>query len=161
MKTILSAFIICLWTMSFVHAQTVKELNNTAQGWSGGVCCRSGVNYNFNLEFTGFKNEPVPDTIWVGGECIPVTISDSTTDRYYANTFRTRLGKTIKFHFSVGISHDEMDDFRHMGKEPEKPKPAPIQYTGVALVSWYQKGVTKRQFYVIKKVQELEYQSYP
>ena len=160
MKTIAFTLVFSFCAVVMVHSQTVKELDNTAQGWSGGICCISGVNYNFNMEFSGYKNEPIPDTIWVGGEDIPLVITDSALDGMTANSRRSRIGKTIKFQFAVGVSHDEKSN-EFPGYEEHKPKPAPIQFTGVALVSYHEKGSSKRQYYVVKKVKELEYQNYP
>ena len=160
MNKLLILLVSGLMTFTALNAQKITELENTAQGWSGGVCCKSGVNYNFNLQFEGFKNEVIPDTIWVGGYGIFLSVTDSPLG-YGANVQRTKTGKALKFRISVGTSHDEMDDFRHTGREPEKPKPAPIEFAGVALLSYHEKGSSQRCFYIVKTIKELEYQDYP
>ncbi len=154
----LIGFLLFLFNQS--QGQVVKELQNTSQGWAGGPCCVSGVNYNFNILFSAFKNEPVPDTIWVGGQDIPLSLTDGELDGYTANTQVKRAGKTLTFHIAVGTSHDEKAD-QYPGIVVKKPKPAPIPQTGVAILSYHEKGSGKRHFFTIKKVKELEFQSYP
>ena len=131
-------------------AQTIKLVNSTDQGWSGGVAGRTGNNYTFSIEFSGFKPDPIPDTIWIGQTPVQLSITDSGDTQ--ANTKRTKKKSSIKFNISAGTSEDEYAD-RYPTPDnmrKEVPSHCPITYKGVALLSYKYKG--KKHYYVISRI---------
>ena len=45
-------------------AQSWQVVEATSQSWSGGVCCRSGVNYNIILESSDTTKKIIIDSVW-------------------------------------------------------------------------------------------------
>ena len=137
-------------------SQKVTLLTSASQKWAGGVCCRHGVNYTFRLSF--FALDPRPDTLWLGMQDIPLTISDSVG----TNATRTRKKAGTEYL----IQAQEVVDDRN-GRQPAEPEQdpvlaslPPVDYKGVALLSYYNKG--RRRFFVIDKIMhQLPQQDHP
>ncbi len=127
-------------------AQTIKILNSTVRNWSGGVAGKRGSNYSFVIEFRDFRKEPLPDTIWINQQPIPLSISTETVQ---GNTKRTRTKNAVKFEINAGTSRDDYADMYPdpEGKQrkaiPRMPRPC----KGVALLSYLYRG--KDRYYEI------------
>ncbi len=50
-----------------LHCQSLKVVSATSQGWAGGICCATGVNYHINLQLIRTKLPIILDTIWLEG----------------------------------------------------------------------------------------------
>ena len=59
-----------------VSARNIRLVNSTDQSWSGGVAGRAGNNYTFTIEFSGFKSDPLPDTLWIGQQPTPISMAE-------------------------------------------------------------------------------------
>lgn len=131
-------------------AQKVRLINSTQQSWSGGIAGRYGTNYTFTVEFSDFKREPIPDTLWLGEEPRLIILNDGTEQ---GNTVRTSSRKRVKFEIHAGTSHDEyLDRYPFNGGHKavtDQPHP-PISYEGVALLSYTYKG--RKRYFVINKI---------
>ncbi len=128
------------------YAQNISLLNSTFQSWSGGIAGRSGDNYTFIIEFSGYKTEPKPDTIWIGQQPVQILLQGSYSNQY-PNTKVARTKNSIKFNISAGTSNDEYADrYPVQGKQKTKPH-APKAYKGVALLSYRYRG--KQHYYEI------------
>ncbi len=138
------SFLFCITLLSNFNArsQTVKIISASEQKWAGGAAGRTGTYNHFEIEFKGFKNEPLPDTIWIGQEAIPLVITDAK-EAPTGNTIRTKTKKSIKFQIKVGTAHNEYAELNpQVGPNEKKialPKP-PVKYKGVALLSYKNKG---------------------
>jgi hypothetical protein len=84
-------------------AQKVTLVSATAQSWAGGVAGLSGDNYHFTIEFTRFKNEPLPDTIWIGNNPIPLINNDAASSNFRL----THVGNTLKADITAKTSRNE------------------------------------------------------
>ena len=133
-------------------------LNSTEQTWSGGIAGKHGVNYSFSIEFSKYKKEPVPDTLWIDKHPIPLSLQN--IPRSQSNTKVIRKKKTVQYEINAGVS---FDDYEYRFANPEQmeteteskkkvPNP-PITYKGVALLSYQYKG--KQQYFVIPKIMKI------
>lgn len=149
MQVILSIFFAVLLLPAKALAQTVTLKNSTERSWTGGIAGRSGSDYTFSLEFKGFKNDPIPDTLWIENEPIPIVMSS----RSQANARINRLNKnTMQLDINAGITRDEYERY-HAGPLREVKAPPhhpPVKYSGVALLSYLYKG--KKKYFVIGKM---------
>jgi len=149
MKTgIFFIFCIALFLSKELGAQTVRVINSTEQRWSGGVAGRTGVNYSFVIEFSKYKQEPLPDTLWIGQEPIAILITDSSFSKNI-NTKRTCNKHTVRFEINVGTSHDENTDRFPVQEKPTVSAHPPMKYKGAALLSYLYNG--KQCYYEISK----------
>lgn len=142
-----------IFSQQVVLAQTIKMLNSTMQSWSGGIAGRSGVNYTFSIEFSNYKQEPIPDTLWIGRSPIALVSADAGAVR--VNTKRIANQKTVRFDITCGsTSADEYPTRYPNTGEAEKTRlHSPIAYKGVALLTYNYKG--KRQKYVITQIKTI------
>jgi len=51
------------------HAADIKITEATRQSWSGGICCRKGINYNIGLLILPSKYPVTLDSLWLEGNC--------------------------------------------------------------------------------------------
>ncbi len=131
-------------------AQTVKLIGSTRQDWSGGIAGRYGSNFTFSIEFSNYRLEPVPDTIWIGQSPIPVLLAN--TGDLQTNTKRIPGKKSVRFDINVGTSSHDL-----AGRMPKPDDPvktittkSPVAYSGVALLSYRYKRKTR--YYTIKSI---------
>ena len=133
-------------------AQKVTLLNATQQHWSGGIAGRSGVNYTFSIRFEGYKQEPQPDTIWIGDQPVKILLEGNGPGSSF-NTRITRSKKIVQFDITAGTTRDEYAGryapYPGQKELPEQPRP-PIKYNGVALLSYNVYG--NRKYYIVSKI---------
>ncbi len=148
----ISLLLTILFYQQVALAQTIKMLNSTMQSWSGGIAGRSGVNYTFSIEFSNYKQEPIPDTLWIGRSPIALISSDASAVR--VNTKRIPDKKTVRFDITCGTSADEYQTRYPNTGEAEKTRlHSLIGYKGVALLTYNYKG--ERQKYVITQIKTI------
>jgi hypothetical protein len=122
----------------YAMAHTVKVISATTQSWSGGVAGRSGTNEQFEIEFSGFKSEPIPDTMWMGDETIPLIITNKSNFSE-GNTICIRSKKSVTFKILGQTYRDEYAERFPPGLDPKKKNKVshpPKPYKGVALISY-------------------------
>lgn len=133
-----------------VCAQSTKLISATRQDWSGGVAGHSGSRFTFSIEFSGYNEEPIPDTIWIGKKPVPLFIKGKAKPEI-VNTRRISSNETIRFIITTSIAHDAFGD--HSPYASPLPREVnhtiPIQYKGVALLSYRYKGSEK--YFEIRK----------
>ncbi len=158
-KPILAGLLIlCIPTM--LCAQKVKLVAAVHMAWSGGIAGRSGDNYTFTVEFTQYKKEPLPDTLWLGQEAILVT--EQTNSNPYTNTRVIRKKGSVRFEISGQVTRDESaySDPESALNEGKVAHPSPIGYKGIALLSYTCNG--KRHYFPITRItRELPPADYP
>jgi len=155
----LSIILVLLFCFSRVaYAQRIRMLNSTEQKWYGGVAGKSGANYVFLIEFADFKTDPIPDTIWIEQQPVPLSIANG---KELFNTKITRTAHAIRFEINVRVSKDDYED-RHpiQSRAPKATPHAPITYEGVALLSYRIKGAPK-YFEIRKIMKEYPAANYP
>lgn len=125
-----------------LHSQQIKVISATSQGWAGGVCCRTGINYNIQLRILNPKHSLKLDSLWMEGYC--VNISDyGISKREKSDTVFLRLQK--------GVTWDEgMPTDNWCFNSTRK---------GV-IISYYLNG-KKKWLDVTPYIKELEFQAYP
>lgn len=152
--TLLLAYIVI--TSLPVVAQKIKVVSATRQDWSGGIAGRRGSNYVFVIEMSGYKKQPVPDSLWFDERVVGLRTDAKGGGNGHIK--RTVLKNSIQFEIRAGVSHDERKE-NAPGDKPWKIMP-PKKYKGVALLSYKYQG--KRIFYEIPKITKtLEQLSYP
>ncbi|HLP11901.1 MAG TPA: hypothetical protein VK177_08230 [Flavobacteriales bacterium] len=119
----------------------------TSQGWAGGVCCRSGINYSVTL--TGKKG--TLDDFKVSSVCIGGLQFESAQ----INVRITDAGDKTIVYLHMGTSHNDTE-YRPDGIKEETFK----QGTCSDMQVNYSTG-RKRQTVIIEKVDELEFLAYP
>ena len=119
---------------SFLRAQKITLDGSSRQRWSGGIAGRSGENYTFTIDFTGYKNDLAIDSLWISDEFVLLTGSSAKIS-YRKNGLRLQL--------TAGISRNEYNNPSYTGK-PLPSAHAPCKYKGVALLSYHYKS---RQYY--------------
>jgi hypothetical protein len=143
-----------------MHAQKIRVINSTAQQWSGGIAGRRGCNYHFAIEFSRYKSEPLPDTLWLGQQAIILSITDSNAYQG-SNTKRIRAKGSVKFEINAGTINDRFTEHyaNPLHKTIEVHNP-PFPYTGVALLSYKYRG-RKCYFQMDKIKRQLQPLNYP
>ncbi len=146
------AFFAILFSPNIVAAQTTKLINSTQQNWSGGIAGRSGSNYIFIVEFSGFRNEPVPDTIWI--KHLPVPIVMRENNKHIAvNTKVIRSKRSVRFEINAATAKDE-NGFSPLDESKQGASPhCPITCKGVAILSYRCNG--KQRYYEITRVMKI------
>ena len=139
--------------------QTVRIVNSSSQKWSGGIAGHSGTNYYFEVEFSGFRGEPLPETLWLGKEPVAQSIIDSA-DGQSGNTIRAHKRGVLLYKISAGTQKDEYND-RYPDPENKKsdtPVHVPV-YKGVALLSYRYHGKRHRFeiMYIMKNLATADY----
>ena len=134
-------------------AQKVKLAGSSSTSWSGGIAGRYGTNYNFTIEFSEYKkDEPVPDTFWIGHKCFPVILKADPVPQNY-NTVRTAGKRKVSFLLIGGTDYRDdkhgQDPYNAVSKRIQMPVP-PIEYKGLALLSYKYRG--KRRYYMIDRI---------
>ena len=145
---LLAIFITCCLPI-LLHAQKVKLVNSTRQDWAGGIAGHRGTRYMFAVEFSDFKSEPIPDTLWLGHPAAAFPFDNKAT-----SVKLTRSKNSLKVVIMVGTSHDDYADWnpeQGMRQKSAPPTP-PVPYKGVALLSFSHNG--KRNYFEIKKIME-------
>jgi hypothetical protein len=142
-----SHLILALLLLSFTaKAQSVKLISATHTSWSGGVAGRHGDNYDIILELSKCSTQPLPDTIWIDNQRLPLTIGAAGQQ----GNFNARLTHTkgkYRYEITVGTTHDE---YVIPGvKEPEECKP-PVKCNGIALLGYSYKG--RQHYYTITHI---------
>ncbi len=151
MRCKLIFFHLLLFSACTAVAQNVRLINSTEQSWSGGIAGRHGANYNFIVEFSGYRTEPVPDTVWIGKTPYPV-ITDNN-NQYNVNTKRVAGKRGVQFSIAVGVARDDYaEQLPTPGNNEKKaPKPVPpVRYKGVALLSYKYRG--EERYFEINKI---------
>lgn len=132
--------LVILFGQSF--SQRMSILSVTKQNWSGGICCRTGTNYNIQIKLFDQKKEIKLDSLWMEGYCVDVSkYSDSITfggDYSIINIYE-------------GWVLDDGMPVYNWCYDPTKK--------GVEL-SYYRKG-RKKRLVVTKCIKELEPANYP
>lgn len=146
--------IICyLLLLSFISAaQKPKLIEAISTSWSGGIAGKYGVGYVFIVEFNSNGLEhPMPDTLWIGNKCIPLSLASSPGKSY--NIIKTVKKKKVTYKVWGGTTNEDEPYITHPGPPAEKKIPdplPPIKYKGVALLSYRYKE--QRSFYIIEKI---------
>jgi hypothetical protein len=131
-------------------AQNIRMISSTQQSWSGGIAGRYGSNYTFTIEFSQYRGEPVPDTLWIGKHPI-VLVPPGYSALEEANTKCTRKNNSVTFEIQARTFFDDYADrYSLPGNEYMKEAKAPMPYKGVALLSYRYKG--KQQYYEISRI---------
>ncbi len=134
-----------------VNAQKIKILSSTLQRWSGGVAGHSGSNYSFEIEFSGYHTEPVPDTIWLDRQPRPLLVANAA-DLSTANTRRKRKKNAVAYTIteSTSKSEENLNYYPTPLKSEHKPAHPPVNYKGAALLSYHYNG--KQYYFEIPKI---------
>ena len=147
-------FVFCVFIAPLTaQAQVVKLEDATRQDWSGGVAGKYGSNYTFTITFRDCKVEPMPDTLWVGEQAIPLNENPP------ANITRTKKGNSVRFDIRANISKDEYSNRYYPQDRTVKAK-APVDYKGIALLS-YKYGGRQKYFIVPKVMTTMQPIAYP
>ncbi|MCW3123080.1 MAG: hypothetical protein JWQ38_2572 [Flavipsychrobacter sp.] len=161
MKTTLTLSLVAILFMPYLlHAQKIKVISATHAGWSGGAAGHHGDNYVFTIEFSDYKTEPVPDTVWVGNDVVQVVLTNNDPSQS-VNTKVSRIKRSLRFEISARVAHDDYADrYPSQGQEKKVQPHAPIKYSGVALLTYKYNG--KRQHFTIPKITtEYPHANYP
>ena len=149
-KNVICMPIVILLMPVLMRGQQVKLVNSTLTEWSGGIAGRMGNNYTFTIDFSDFGLvTPVPDTLWIEGNPVPLTCC-TQPGRQGCNAQKTIMKKAIRYEITAGTSKDEYNMY---GPEPKKRRPRPgppVQFTGVALISYQYDG--KQKYFVVKRI---------
>lgn len=133
-------------------AQKPKLLEAISTSWSGGVAGKYGVGYVFIVEFnTNGLDQPMPDTLWIGQKCIPLSLTTTAGKSY--NMIKTVKKKKVSYKLWGGTSNEDVPSITYPGVTNENKipdSPPPIKYKGVALLSYKYKE--QRSFYIIEKI---------
>lgn len=145
--------ITCLLFLSMmVTAQKPKLVEAISTSWSGGIAGKFGVGYVFIVEFNcNGQATPLPDTLWIGNKCIPLSLNTSNGKSY--NMLKTAKKKKISFKIWGGTSNEDEPSVTYPGARLEKKLldvQPPIKYEGVALLSYKYKE--QRSFFIIEKI---------
>ena len=146
-------FLVFFIAIGTTNAQSLKLLSATMQQWSGGVCCRMGVNYVISFESADSSNTTI-DTAWIGYKWHAKVGADN-----YSLTKSVEKGKT-RYQLLIAESWDtnERNPIMHTNdKEHTKIKP-PV-YNGQACVTYHINGHEK--MLVVKHFNQLQALSYP
>ena len=133
-----------------VRAQKIRLVNATDQSWSGGVAGRSGNDYTFVIEFSDFRKQPLPDTIWIGSQPVGLYLPDSLNGGNM-KIKHTKQKTSVIFEIKVSTSVDEYSVMNPLKQNEQKNAPAHIPtYKGFALLSYHCNG--RQQHYVIRNI---------
>lgn len=149
--SIVSLFIFCCTLTA--GAQNLKTIYATRRDWSGGVAGHHGSYLSFTVEFSNYKEEPIPDTIWIDSKPIPLaTTIRNEKVQIKGNMNRTTSKKGVRFEINTGTSYD--DNTRSIYPDPsdshkELTCHQPVACKGVALLSYRYMG--REHYYPIAK----------
>lgn len=151
-KKIMVLFFVFIFP-AFVFGQNVRLINSSCQSWSGGIAGRYGNHYNFTVKFSQYKEEPVPDTLWIGQQPTPLFITDESGGQQ-ANANCTRGKNALTFKIRAETFFDDYSDrYAPPGNDHKANRVhAPVSYKGVALLSYRYKG--KQHYYKISEIKE-------
>ena len=149
---ILFVLILCTFWKSH-RAQEFTVTKATSQGWAGGVCCRTGVNYHINFSTSDTVAKFDLDTLWIGERFFLLDKKQNNPA-----TITLKNGKKI-ISISVGTSCDERNDYL-IEKKIEEKKPKAPKYAGVACVIYRDKKNAVKHF-VVEKFEALMFLAYP
>src|SRR5687767_793278 len=143
-KNFLMKMLVVLWTIfpASVFSQQVKIISATKQGWAAGVCCRSGVNYNIQLQFFNMKERVELDSLWIDGNCVVLS-------KY--NNKDLKKSDSCYVIIQEGVSWDDGMPMENWCFDATK--------AGV-LISYYIKG-KKKWLNITPYIKELEFLAYP
>lgn len=128
----------------FSIAQTV--LTATSQGWVGGVCCVSGINYNVVFDLPNSVKTFEVDSVFVQN------IGWMSSTLYLVNKDDSARKMNVFFQFGTG----EMDN-EYVEKIKERPKN--LNFEGAALLVLKING--KRVEKIITSFEQLQFLAYP
>jgi hypothetical protein len=157
MKKVIITLISILAIINSAISQDFKLIKATSQSWSGGVCCRSGINYFISLQTK--NKEIIPDTVWINGNYYSLNINDKENPDQMK---RDSKNNATTFTISVGETHDERDNTpdKLINKEDTQDKIIPNKiFQGAALVSYNYKN--KQCYFQVKEFEVLPVISYP
>ncbi len=142
------------------YSQSVKLIASTHQRWSGGVAGRHGDRYGFTVEFSHYKKEPIPDTLWIGKDPFAVKVGQN-------NSFKNGNAKLIRSKNKISFEINEnitRNDYYNPNEPPRKQeadkRQPPKPYKGVALLSYIYKG-HHHYFEISQIMSEAEPANYP
>jgi hypothetical protein len=136
---------------NIVTAQKIKLIASSEQHWYGGVAGHSGVNYSFTIEYAGFSQPFLPDTIWIDHS--PIALNAGNTKLIPAKN-------TARLQINVRTSKDDYADrYPIQGNEPKRTYHIP-EYKGAALLSYHCSG-RQAYFGINKIITHLPAQNYP
>ena len=155
--------LLCLFTFLSLSmcAQTAKLVSSTRQRWSGGVAGRCGANYTFVIEFSGYDQEPVPLTCWIGEEPFQIRLPDHKLGAA-GNAKRIPGKKTVRYELDIRTQHSDNQQrniLRGSEKSTVKLTP-PVKYKGVGLLA-YRCGQKTKYFTISKILAEYPPINYP
>ena len=135
------------------HAQEFALMRATSQGWSGGVCCRTGVNYNISFSTKDTLTKFELDTLWIEDNFFLLNKKQNNP-----TTVTLKNGKKI-ISVWAGTSHDERNDYLIENKIVEKKLKAP-KFQGAACIIYHDKK-NKVKYFIVEKFEELVPLAYP
>ena len=132
------------------------------QGWSGGIAGHYGKNYAIKIDLSKFKKQIIPDTIWIEGFYFPLFIDSG---KKTGNVKMISDGKISTCIINVGYSVNgtemhvvpDVSDYHAL----QNDKPAPVKFSGAALLVFHEKDNPKREFFVIPSIQHAAPINYP
>lgn len=128
---------------STIAAADIQVTEATRQSWSGGICCRSGVNYNIGLLILPSKYPVILDSLWLEGNCRSLA-----SYNYKGRTKRD----TLSVYITDGLSYDNKIQIDTIWcKDPTK--------RGV-IISYYQNNI-RYLLDITPYIKELMFISYP
>jgi hypothetical protein len=159
MKALPVFFLLAICVACTATAQSVKLINSTHQRWSGGVAGRSGDRYGFTIEFSKYKKEPVPDTLWIGKKPFAIKVGENNSFRN-GNTKLTRSKNKLTLEINENITKNEYYNPNEPPQQQPNTSQPPKQYNGVALLSYTYKG-HHHYFEVSRIMNEAQAANYP
>jgi hypothetical protein len=133
-----------------MFGQSAKLINSYEQSWAGGVAGHHGAHYRFILEFSGFRPEAVPDTIWLEGSPYALKLGGNMN----VQLSKTMFGMQRKrYTIGIGTSHWDYQYMSHVFENKSANGPiSPKNYKGPALVSYKAHG--REEYFEIKNIME-------
>lgn len=126
----LMLFLIVFLAINGVHSQEIEISKATVMHWSGGACCRQGVNYVIELELKDTPSLITIDTVWIGKEAF--TVNSGRTFYTYQNVNNGKLNYQIEISQSWDNMKLDTDNFINDNLDISPP-----EYKGEACVIFY------------------------
>lgn len=130
--------------------------SGTEQRWAGGICCRSGVNYTFQLTSTDTTLRL--DSIWLGETAIPVVYGNAAvgeTQNCFPEIRRGKLYIMLRTGISSNYMPYELNPIEPAHTKPSRPEDAPAGN----FVSYHRNGI--RLYCMLGALQEFPPLAYP
>lgn len=128
---------------SNTSAADIQVTEATKQSWSGGICCKRGVNYNIGLLIFPSKHPVILDSLWLEGNCRSLA----------SYNYKGRTKKdTLSIYITDGLSYDNKIQVDTIWcKDPTKK--------GV-IISYYQNNI-RYLLDITPYIKELMFIAYP